>query len=44
MHTIRRWEHHMIRWMYACRPVLGAKDAQSQVKKFKALHRGGKTI
>jgi len=32
--TIRRWEHRMIRWMDAYRRGLGAKEAQSQVKKF----------
>ena len=31
--TIRRWELQMIRWMDAYRSGLGARDAQSQVKK-----------
>lgn len=35
---IRRWEHRMIRWMDAYSSGLGAKDAQSQVKKFSSKH------
>lgn len=32
--TIRKWEHHMIRWMEAYRSGLGAKAAQFQVREF----------
>jgi hypothetical protein len=32
--TIRRWEHHMIRWMEAYQAGLTAKDAQFRVKQF----------
>ena len=32
--TIRKWEHHMIRWMDAYRDGKGTKEAQIQVKKF----------
>ena len=32
--TIRKWEHHMIRWMNAYRDGKGTKEAQIQVKKF----------
>ncbi|KAM6498502.1 hypothetical protein JOM56_001820, partial [Amanita muscaria] len=34
LHTIRMWEHRMIRWMDAYRSGLGAKDAQLRVKQF----------
>ena len=32
--TIRKWEHHMIRWINAYREGKGTKEAQIQVKKF----------
>jgi len=34
IHTIRKWEHRMKRWMEAYVSGLGAKDAQFQVKAF----------
>jgi hypothetical protein len=34
LHTIRRWEHRMVRWMDAYRLGLGAKDAQFRVRQF----------
>jgi hypothetical protein len=34
LHTIRRWEHRMYRWMEAYRSGLGTKDAQLQVWMF----------
>ena len=34
LHTIRRWEHRMFRWMEAYRSGLETKDAQLHVKKF----------
>ena len=34
MLTIRKWEHHMIRWMDAYQEGNGTKEAQIQVKKF----------
>ncbi|KDQ30052.1 hypothetical protein PLEOSDRAFT_1036066 [Pleurotus ostreatus PC15] len=32
--TIRKWEHRMYRWMDAYRGGLGAKDAQTHVRKY----------
>ena len=34
VHTIRKWEHRMKRWMEAYRTGLGARDAQFQVQAF----------
>jgi transposase len=34
VHTIRKWEHRMIRWMEAYRSGKGAREAQKQVKAF----------
>ncbi|KAE9384236.1 hypothetical protein BT96DRAFT_842544, partial [Gymnopus androsaceus JB14] len=34
VHTIRRWEHRMFRWMEAYRSGLDAKSAQFQVRAF----------
>jgi adenylate kinase family enzyme len=34
VHTIRKWEHRMFRWMDAYRDNLSAKDAQLKVKLF----------
>ncbi|KAJ7791512.1 hypothetical protein B0H14DRAFT_2272393, partial [Mycena olivaceomarginata] len=31
---IRRWEHHMYRWMDAYRAGMGTQDAQLHVHKF----------
>lgn len=37
LHTIRRWEHRMFRWMEAYRSGLGTTQAQQQVKKFSSM-------
>ncbi|KAI5990947.1 hypothetical protein EDD15DRAFT_2169699 [Pisolithus albus] len=34
VHTIRKWEHRMKRWMEAYRTGLGAQDAQFRVQEF----------
>jgi hypothetical protein len=34
LEVIRRWEHHMYRWMEAYRSGLGTADAQACVKEF----------
>jgi hypothetical protein len=34
IHTIRRWEHRMFRWIKAYRSGLGTHEAQAQVWKF----------
>ena len=34
LHTIRQWEHRMVRWMDAYRLGLGAKDVQFRVRQF----------
>ncbi|KAF9473674.1 hypothetical protein BDN70DRAFT_766635, partial [Pholiota conissans] len=34
LHTIRKWEHCMYRWMHAYRDVFFEKDAQLKVKQF----------
>jgi hypothetical protein len=34
IHTIRRWEHRMFRWIEAYRSGLGTREAQAQVRKF----------
>jgi hypothetical protein len=47
--TIRRWEHHMHRWMDAYHQGLGTQDAQAKVKafssaKYKSYHRIPETL
>ncbi|KAF8950398.1 hypothetical protein BDZ97DRAFT_1688047, partial [Flammula alnicola] len=34
IHTIRKWEHRMVRWMDSYRDGLSAKEAQFKVKQF----------
>ena len=34
IHTIRRWEHRIFRWIEAYRSGLGTREAQVQVRKF----------